>query len=73
MSRSAPTDSKFEKLRHDLASHLRDVAAKAHEQFGTPWGLVAMFLVSGMMAKPAVDIVAQRLVYSSSQMLRAAG
>ena len=73
MSRSAPADSKFEKLRHDLASHLRDVAAKAHEQFGTPWGLVAMFLVSGMTAKPAVEIVAQRLVYSSSQMLRAAG
>jgi hypothetical protein len=72
MSRSAPADPNFQKLRHDLASHLRDVAAKAHEQFGTPWGQVAMFLVGGMTAKPAVDIVAQHLVYSSSQMLRAA-
>ena len=69
---AAPSDPNFEKLRQDLASHLRDVAAKAHEQFGAPWGLVAMFLVCGGNAKAAVEIVGPRFVYSAGRALTAA-
>jgi hypothetical protein len=38
----------FQKLRQDLAGHLRQVAANTREEFGQPWGLIAMSqLVSG--------------------------
>jgi hypothetical protein len=60
-------------LRQDLASHLRDVAARAHEQFGTPWGLVAMFLVSGRHASANGSITGSRFVFSSPRPLAAAG
>lgn len=66
-----PSDPAFQKLRNDLASHLREVAAKAHEQFGAPWGLVAMFLVSAT-ARPAVEIVAPRFVYTAGRAIKAA-
>jgi hypothetical protein len=68
-----PNDRAFHDLREELAKHLRNVAAKAREQFGSPWGLVAMFLVSGMSAKTAIDIVAPHFVYSAGQTLTAAG
>ena len=60
----APDDPRFEKLRGQLASHLRDVAAKAHEQFGAPWGLVAMFLASGGKARAEMRIISPRLVFT---------
>ena len=43
-------DNDFKKLRNDLADHLRSVAANTKEDFGRPWGLLAMFLVSGKRA-----------------------
>jgi hypothetical protein len=58
-----PGDPRFEKLRGQLASHLRDVAAKAHEQFGAPWGLVAMFLASGGKARAEMRIISSRFVF----------
>jgi hypothetical protein len=60
----APSDPQFEKLRGQLASHLRDVAAKAHEQFGAPWGLVAMFLAAGAKAPAEVRITSPRFVFT---------
>jgi hypothetical protein len=60
----APNDPRFEKLRGQLASHLRDVAAQAHEQFGAPWGLVAMFLAAGGKARATMRIVSPRFVFA---------
>jgi hypothetical protein len=60
----APSDPQFEKLRGQLASHLRDVAAKAHEQFGAPWGLVAMFLACGRQARTGMQITSPRFVFA---------
>lgn len=60
----APDDPRFEKLRGQLASHLRDVAAKTHEQFGAPWGLVAMFLASGGKARAEMRIISPRFVFT---------
>ena len=60
----APADPQFEKLRGQLASHLRDVAAKAHDQFGAPWGLVAMFLAGGGRARAEMRITSPRVVFA---------
>jgi hypothetical protein len=56
-------------LREKLAKHLREVAEKAHEQFGTPWGLVAMFLVAGGRAIAAGSITGPRFVFASARPL----
>jgi len=61
---AAPSDPQFEKLRGQLASHLRDVAAKAHEQFGAPWGLVAMFLAGDQRARAEIRITSPRFVFA---------
>jgi hypothetical protein len=47
-SAAAFDDPAFQKLRRDLAGHLRQVAANTREEFGQPWGLIAMSqLVNG--------------------------
>lgn len=56
-------------LRKDLAKHLREVAEKAHEQFGTPWGLVAMFLVAGGRAIADGSITGPKFVFASTRPL----
>jgi len=40
----------FKKLRSGLGTHLRSVAADTKENFGRPWGLLAMFIASGRRA-----------------------
>ena len=35
-------DPAYTELRNELANHLRDVAATTREEFGRPWGLLAM-------------------------------
>jgi hypothetical protein len=59
---AAPDDPQFQELRKELAGKLRDVAARAHEQFGAPWGLVAMFLASEAHASAALQIVGPHFV-----------
>ena len=69
---ASPDDPAFEKLRHDLAAHLRDVASKARAQFGDPWGLVAMFLLSGR-SLTGLHITSPRFVYAAGRAIGAAG
>jgi hypothetical protein len=45
-----PTDPEFQKRRAALADHIRSVAANTREEFGQPWGLVAMNELSGRKA-----------------------
>ncbi len=73
MAASRPDDPQFQKRRESLAAHLRDVAAKAHEQFGSPWGLVAMFLVSGRKAVAETHITSPRWAWSAETEQAAAG
>jgi hypothetical protein len=61
----SPDDPGFETLRQQLSSHLRDVAAHAQEEFGEPWGLVAMFLANGKQAQPALRITGPRFVFAA--------
>jgi hypothetical protein len=56
-------------LREKLAKHLKEVAKNAHEQFGSPWGLVAMFLVAGGRAVAGGAITGPRFVYTSTRPL----
>jgi hypothetical protein len=39
---ASPDDPELQKLRQALAAHLKDVAANTREEFGEPWGLIAM-------------------------------
>jgi len=63
-----PHDPRFQQLRQELADHLREVAARAHEQFGQPWGLVSMFQLSRKSAAE-VQITSPRFVYTASRAL----
>jgi hypothetical protein len=60
-----PGAANSDALRQDLARHLKDVASKAREQFGTPWGLVAMYQVSGQNALASGSITGPRYVFAS--------
>ena len=60
-------------LRENLAGHLRGVADRAHEQFGSPWGLIAMYLASGGRAVATGSITSPRFVFASVRNLMAAG
>jgi hypothetical protein len=42
-----PKNAEFQKLRSDLAKRLERVAAETKEEFGRPWGLIAMDLLTG--------------------------
>ena len=58
----SPQDSQFQALRNDLASHLEKVAATTREEFGQPWGLVAMNEVSGRRAPASILILGPRFM-----------
>ena len=49
-------DRTFTKLRGKLSAQMRHVAGDTKEQFGAPWGLVAMYLASGRNAAASVRI-----------------
>jgi len=68
---ASPENAEFETLRQQLAAHMRDVAAKSAPLFGAPWGLVAMFLVTGR-CETAVRITSPKFVYAASRALGAA-
>jgi hypothetical protein len=57
-----PGDARFETLRGDLASHLEKVAATTREEFGQPWGLVAMHQASGRRAPARILILGPRFL-----------
>jgi len=59
-------DSGFLALREDLAAHLEKVAAKTREEFGQPWGLVAMHQASARRASASILILCPRLVLAQA-------
>jgi hypothetical protein len=70
---NAPLDDpEFQKLRQDLTSHLKDVAATAHEEFGEPWGLVAMDQASSRSAHAEILVIGPKLVRSCQRSIAAA-
>jgi hypothetical protein len=71
-SGASTEDPRFGQLRQKLADHLREMAQKAHQQFGTPWGLVALFLASGGQARAEIRFTGPRLVYAAESALSVA-
>jgi hypothetical protein len=51
----------FKKLRNDLVNHLRSVATNTREEFGQPWGLLAMFIASGRRAGRRATLIGRNL------------
>jgi hypothetical protein len=60
-----PANHQFKSLRKQLAKELASVAATTRAEFGDPWGLVAMDLVSGRKADAKVQITNTRLAFQS--------
>ena len=58
------TDADFRGRRDDLASHLKAVANDTKEEFGRPWGLIAMDIISGQAADASIQITGPRLAVS---------
>ncbi len=50
-----PENNTFKKLRGDLAEHLKSVAADTREEFGRPWGLIAMDMLTGFRSNASVS------------------
>ncbi len=70
---AAPDDPDFQKLRQDLAAHLAKVAANTTEEFGEPWGLVAMDEVANRTAGATILISGPKLVRMKQRSLPAGG
>jgi hypothetical protein len=64
-------EPRFQKLRDDLAAHLREVAANTREEFGEPWGLIAMNQIAGSSAGARILITGPRLVCEKRRALAA--
>lgn len=64
-------DADFQKLRDDLAGYLRGVAANTRDEFGQPWGLIAMNQLAGRKAGAKILITGPRLVLKKSNELAA--
>jgi hypothetical protein len=62
-----PESPQFLALRADLAKKLASVASHSVEQFGQPWGLVAMDRVSGCQAAGKVQIAGSRFALIRSR------
>jgi len=63
----SPDDRPFQQLRDKLAEELARVAANTKEDFGRPWGLLAMDLASGRQADAVVIITGPRLALSTQR------
>ncbi len=66
---AAIDDPDFQKLRQALADHLASVTQNTHEQFGQPWGLLAMNEASGRRAGASILITGPKLVRSKERPL----
>jgi hypothetical protein len=59
---ASPDDFEFQKLRRGLADHLQKVAANTKEEFGKPWGLIAMNQLVGQRSGAKMLLTSPKLV-----------
>ncbi len=69
--RVSPNDTGFSKLRKQLADHLTDVTRRTAEEFGQPWGLVAMNQVVQRRGGASIIITGPKLVRIRSKTMAA--
>jgi hypothetical protein len=65
-------DAGFQKLRNDLAGYLSQVAANTRDEFGQPWGLIAMNQLASRKAGAKILISGPKLVVNQGTELAAA-
>jgi hypothetical protein len=65
-------DAGFQKLRNDLAGYLSQVAANTRDEFGQPWGLIAMNQLASRKAGAKILISGPKLVVNKGTELAAA-
>jgi len=58
----AAESTDFQAQRQSLANYLRTVAANTREEFGQPWGLIAMYRLVGRTAGAKLIVSGPRLV-----------
>lgn len=63
----SPRNDELQKLRAALAQQLRNVAADTKEEFGRPWGLIAMDLLSGGRSEARVTFTGSIVNLSRSR------
>jgi hypothetical protein len=59
-----PDNHDLAAVRRNLAEHLKGVASRTKEQFGDPWGLVAMDLATGRAARAKVQVTGTRVAFA---------
>jgi hypothetical protein len=69
---ASPDDPDFQALRKDLADSLRQVAATTREEFGQPWGLLAMNQLAAARSGARILIASPHLVTNKQRSLAAA-
>lgn len=69
---ASPDDPEFQELREGLAGKLRDVAGKTRDEFGKPWGLIAMNQLAGARSGARLLITSPRLVTNQQRALSTA-
>jgi hypothetical protein len=62
-------DAEFQKLRSNLADHLKQVAATTTEEFGKPWGLLAMNEAANRRPGATITIAGPKLVRAKERSL----
>jgi hypothetical protein len=68
-----PESSPFQAARKDLAKKLADITSDTKDEFGQPWGLVAMDQVSGKRASARLQIVGPHLALALTRQAAPAG
>jgi hypothetical protein len=67
-----PGTPHFQALRADLARHLADVASQTKDEFGQPWGLIAMDRACGGRAAASMQIAGSRVSLAATRATLAA-
>ena len=67
-----PGTPQFKALRADLAKHLANVASQTKDEFGQPWGLIAMDRVCGGRAAASMQITGSRVSMAATRATLAA-
>jgi hypothetical protein len=67
-----PSSPQFQALRAALTKQLAQVASQTQDQFGQPWGLIAMDRASGSQAGARVQITGSRVSLSAARTTAAA-
>jgi hypothetical protein len=70
---ASSNDPEFQSLRADLTGHLKKATATTHEQFGQPWGLIAMDRASRQRAAATILITGPKMVRAGQRAVAAAG